>query len=83
MYIISKIIIISIFNSLKICCATRTHRCRALVAQRGVELGASKCMCYCPLKPHPSYISIYSHYYIKIYISMCTLYPTFRPYSKV
>jgi len=68
LYILSTNIIISILNSSKICCATWSHCCRALEAQRSVELGASKSTCCCPLIPHPQYLSIYSFYYISIYI---------------
>ena len=62
------------FNYLIICCATRTHHCQALVAQRGVELGASKRMCYFPLNPQPSYLLIYSLYYITIYYILCVFF---------
>ena len=74
-YIIFTTIIISILYSSKICCATWSHCCRALEAQRSVELGASKSTCCCPLIPHPQYLSIYSFYYISNY-NLCSAFPS-------
>ena len=68
LYILSTTIIISILNSSKICCATWSHCGHAWMADNSVELGASKSTCGCPLIPHPQYLSIYSFYYISIYI---------------
>ena len=65
-YIFNTTIIISMFKYLIICCATRTHCGHACMAHHSVELGASKSICCCPLRPLPTYLSIYSSYYITL-----------------
>ena len=75
LYNIITTINLSILNFPLICCATRTHCGHAWMAHHSVELGASKSTCCCPLIPHPTYLLIYSPYYISNY-NLCSVFPS-------